>query len=239
MVCAFCKKDKNLCNSHIIPEFLWGPLYDTKHRTNEVSVEKEKLKLIQKGLREKLLCKACEGRLSRLEGDFNLKWKEVCPDSVTDDHFIIKGLNYSDFKLFLLSILWRASVASRPEFEVLKLGKFEEQVRQMILAGDPGKEDDFGIMAGFFVSPVTRQICKGIVAMSSPFTLDGHEGYAFIFGGVRWQFIVSDDPSRNQIPYSLKEDGTLVLLCTMMDEYPPIMDVMQSRRKKGWDTRQR
>ena len=32
MSCRLCKNDEPLQNSHVIPEFLYGPSYDEKHR---------------------------------------------------------------------------------------------------------------------------------------------------------------------------------------------------------------
>ncbi len=66
-VCKLCRKSAKLSFSHILPEFLFAPIYDDLHRTMLVS-SSEKEKLVQKGVREYLLCQECETKLSRYEG---------------------------------------------------------------------------------------------------------------------------------------------------------------------------
>jgi hypothetical protein len=47
-------------------------------------------------------------------------------------------------KLFQLSILWRASVAKGDFFSKVKLKpRHEEEIRKMLLNGEPGKEDRY------------------------------------------------------------------------------------------------
>jgi hypothetical protein len=41
---------------------------------------------------------------------------------------VIRGLDYSTFKLFHLSVLWRASVSSGPDFASVRLGVHEERI---------------------------------------------------------------------------------------------------------------
>ena len=70
MKCALCNEDKKLSNSHIIPEFIYAHsgIYDDKHRYNVLSSDAEQSnKFEQKGVREKLLCKDCEAKLSDYE----------------------------------------------------------------------------------------------------------------------------------------------------------------------------
>lgn len=56
------------------------------------------------------------------------------------------SVDYSKFKLFILSIMWRASASDRPECASVKLGQFQEPIRQMIKSGDPGPADRFPIV---------------------------------------------------------------------------------------------
>lgn len=58
--CRLCLQIKDLRRSHIIPEFIYKPLYSSEH--NRVIEIKEGLVpgLMQKGYREELLCQDCE-----------------------------------------------------------------------------------------------------------------------------------------------------------------------------------
>jgi hypothetical protein len=47
----------------------------------------------------------------------------------------ISGLNYEQFKLFQLSVLWRAGVSSHQFFDKVKLGQHAEELRLLSLPG--------------------------------------------------------------------------------------------------------
>src|SRR6266849_5839504 len=111
-ICKLCREDKPLCSSHIIPEFLYRPLYDDNHRAIEVSLIPKKAHLLQKGYREPLLCFECEQRINKYEVYFRDIWyeKKKLPPVVMRQYVEINGIDYTLFKLFHLSIVWRASV---------------------------------------------------------------------------------------------------------------------------------
>jgi hypothetical protein len=53
-----------------------------------------------------------------------------------DNHksgFVIKSYDYKIFKLFVLSLLWRASVSNRDSFALAKLGPYEDKLRLILL----------------------------------------------------------------------------------------------------------
>ena len=68
-VCALCKANGDLQNSHIIPEFFYKLVYDQQPRRFQVvsAQVSEREYFEQKGLRDRLLCRGCEQRLSKWE----------------------------------------------------------------------------------------------------------------------------------------------------------------------------
>jgi hypothetical protein len=152
-VFSLCNKAGELRNSHILPEFLYKKLYDEKHRT--LIISKEKNKVIQKGIRERLLCRDCETQFSRYE-----KYaKEVIlriPSFSRDKSGKIlyaENINYSLFKLFQLSILWRASIAKSPMFSQVSLGPHEDIIREMLQTENPGTRYDYGCAMSIVLYP--------------------------------------------------------------------------------------
>ncbi len=77
MPCRLCLRDRPLRNSHIASEFLYRELYDEKHRAFQADALKGGApSLIQKGLREPLLCTDCERDLNdRFEKPFLTAWR--------------------------------------------------------------------------------------------------------------------------------------------------------------------
>ena len=69
-ICKLCLQEKELCESHIIPKFVYRPVNDEKRR--EVVISENKYSIVQNGVKIPLLCKECEGKLSNYE--MELKW---------------------------------------------------------------------------------------------------------------------------------------------------------------------
>ena len=113
MKCKLCHFEKKLCQSHIIPESAYGSLYDDKHRFKEVSNIQKKLTIHQKGLRECLLCDECEQRLNKYDSYFADLWYQnnAAPSNADQELICISDIEYHRFKLFHMSVLWRAGVA--------------------------------------------------------------------------------------------------------------------------------
>ena len=144
-ICRLCRKLATLRHSHILPEFFYSSVYDDLHRTMLVS-SSEKEKLIQKGVREYLLCQECETKLSRYEG-YAIKVIQNIQNFEHDSNgsFIFSNdIDYKPLKLFQLSILWRGSVSTNQMFANVNLGKHEERVRMMLAQENPGKAADYG-----------------------------------------------------------------------------------------------
>jgi len=140
-ICKLCKKEAVLRYSHILPEFFYLPLYDKQHRTVSVQSD-QKEKLVQKGIREYLLCQECETRFSRYENYAATLIKKI-PTFLKDKSGLFVGSNgvdYEKFKLFQLSMLWRASVSQTKMFANVKLGNnHEERIRRILNDENPGK----------------------------------------------------------------------------------------------------
>lgn len=146
MACYLCLKDKELRNSHVIPEFVYKELYGSKHKFHVLSTLKNRPRpMEQKGIREKLLCNECEGKL--------LLWEKYAREILLGgagvtvqrdgELLILSGLDYDKFKLFQLSILWRASVSTHPMFSKVNLGPHEERIRKFVDSKNPGRYTDY------------------------------------------------------------------------------------------------
>ncbi len=140
MKCRLCKSNKELKDSHIISEAFYSSLYDTKHRALPVHLEKNKLELIQKGLRERLLCACCELKISKWENILkkdlvdigNLESKFLKIKRINKGFIKVEKIRYKEFKLAVLSILWRMSVSSNDYFKSYSLGPYEEKIRVIL-----------------------------------------------------------------------------------------------------------
>lgn len=142
MNCRLCLQSNPLCDSHLFPEFLYQELYDAKHRFLACGdLSKGKVRLSQKGYREKLLCRDCEARINVFETHSHRFFSAPLPPPSPHDPRVreFPHIDYSRLKLFLLSVLWRASVSSHPFFTGTRLTDGEkEDIRSSIIAGNAG-----------------------------------------------------------------------------------------------------
>jgi hypothetical protein len=232
-VCRLCLRKTSLCASHIIPEFLWKHTYDDKHRVEEMGPEKRKAPWLQKGLRERLLCSPCEQYLNRFETYFNNVWfaRGLPAPKISGPAICIRGFDYVAFRLFHLSVLWRASIASLPQFASISLSD-EDSIRKMILRGQPGVPGQYGILANALVDPTTDQVLHGIVTSPSrTIAVDGkHVGYDFIFGGCLWRYLSDVGCATKSQSIIFQSDGALTVIRFPVTECEAIMTLMSPGR---------
>lgn len=144
---------------------MYADIYDEHHKLNKfapaeyVSGNRRIQRPASGEYEAEILCRDCDGDLIggyETYGRLALYAEEnQAQDGPIPEHGVtetgipvtrITNLDYQKFKLFLLSILWRASISSRGFFRDVNLGPYEERIRTMILEGDPGRAEDFPIL---------------------------------------------------------------------------------------------
>jgi hypothetical protein len=235
MPCKLCSKDEPLKKSHIIPEFLYSALYDDKHRFHEIHVDLDtKNRFSQQGVREPLLCDSCEQHFSKFERYASLVLNSGFELTVRRIEGILhfEGVEYNQFKLFALSILWRASVSTLDFFEEVNLGSHEEIIREMLLSGESCKESDYP----FLLSPILHEneIQEALIVKPTLSAVEKNDAYRFVFGGIAWVFIIS----ANQVPEvvvqaSISESGVLKMLPWQMTKMGFLVGMAKDMVKNG------
>lgn len=161
-ICKLCLKEKELIKrSHLFPNFMYKGIADSKNRIFEISSsEPFRKKPVQSGAYEEyILCSDCDNNiLSKLERYANnqlysqpYRTENENFEQVTNIHGInairCKNIDYITFKLFLQSLIWRASVSKHNLFGNFKLtAEQEEQLRHSIYNSTPLEEDDYACL---------------------------------------------------------------------------------------------
>ena len=234
--CRLCLKKSQLNNSHIIPEYFYNPMYDSKHRFFKLSLEPDKKnEFLQKGLREYLLCNSCEQHLNEYEKYANRVMFYEPPKVINQNSkiVIVEGINYKLMKLFQLSILWRASISSLPSFQEVKLGPHQERIRKMILNNNPGKHIDYGcLQTAIFMEE--KKLANGLLMAPELIRVEGYRIYRFVFGGIMWLFYVSSHNDKFKLKNMfLQENGTLTITKYPFEEIKYLMDFGMDLHKQG------
>ncbi|MEL6769914.1 MAG: hypothetical protein AAFP18_02485 [Bacteroidota bacterium] len=212
--CALCHQVRELHDSHIIPEFFYKPLYDSKGRVFDMSTVEttgRPFGIEQKGLREYLLCGYCESKLSR--------WETVAATLFRSGQLnvpagqplhTLTGLDYHNLRLFFLSILWRSSVSSLPFFKHVSLGPHEERIRVMLLDEEREPFWKYGCVLQDIASdsPEERLALIGPVASKAGSAWN----YFYVIDGFLWHYIMAShsvDQAANAL--MLQSNGSLTI----------------------------
>ena len=154
--CKLCLEIKDLCTgSHIIPQFLYKILAGNNNLL--VFLDSTRAQFRYSGEWEgNILCEHCEIKIIGKLDDYAAKFlHDEFPEKMNRrieiidgaEHMIIENdpnYDYKKYRLFLLSLLWRASISSRPFFSQVKLSnEVEDDLRKMILKDEPGELDQY------------------------------------------------------------------------------------------------
>jgi hypothetical protein len=216
MACALCRQQRELRNSHIIPEFMYGSLYDEIHRFHVLSVEPTKPnRFLQKGLRQPLLCGPCEQRVGTFEryvsllmgGGLELEYE------TNRRQVLVRGVDYKAVRMFQLSILWRAGVSSLPFFSHVALGPHQETLRVLIDTDDSGTPWRYSCL--MFTLIHEGRIQEDVIMQPAMIRVDSVSACRFVFGGHVWVYLVANHrtPSDRE-RFGVQPSGELTIYVT-------------------------
>lgn len=236
MTCALCLEEKPLRNSHILPEFVYVPLYDENHRTNVLTTtEGEKNTIAQKGLRERLLCSDCEQKLGKLEryASLVINGGATGVSGERKGEFVhIAGVDYTKFKLFLLSLVWRASVSQLTFFSQVDLGPHQEIIRQMLWEEIAGLPEIYpALIFGLTMEPGE---IPGVLIQPTRTRSFGHTTYHLVVPGLKIVFFISSHSLPKPLQtVILQSNGTLILKLVKIVDLPALRDFMEKFDQQG------
>lgn len=227
MKCKLCLQEKKLCKrSHIIPNFTYKRelFNDSKNNGRAVSFDMKsgKKRNINTGEYESnILCEECDNKIiGNLEDYFSrVIYGGKIKDNIRNriirqqdglEYSLIAGVDYKKVKLFLLSIIWRASVSSRPFFKHVSLGPYENEIRKAIF-------ENKNVSAGFCPCSIFSFKKNFLLEKSFFDPIKSRKGfntvYQFFIGGVQYNFLITKKSSDSLIlELALKEIGELKIV---------------------------
>lgn len=146
---------------------------------------------MQKGIRERPLCKTCETRLSRY-GKY-ARDLLMTPERLVlppPRGQVVNQADYKPFKLFQLSLLWRAHLSKHQLFVEVDLGpRHAERVRTMLDTENPGAAADYPCFLSVLYFGGEQH--AGMMLQAHSGRTEGQRTYRLIFAGFHWMFVVS------------------------------------------------
>ncbi len=225
--CKLCLGNDRLRRSHVLSEFVYRDLYDEYHRFYDLATaDGNDILFQQKCLRETLFCERCETQLSIYETYVAPLLRRPGGLAISSSREeIVNKVDYEKFKLFQLSILWRAHIAEHPLFRKVDVGsKHGENLRKMLLVGDPGESHEYGCLMA--AANIDDRPMADFIGPSIHLKKDGHHHYALIFAGFVWSFIVSShSQTYSKSRFCLQRDGSLILFPFDMSKSPGFLKI--------------
>lgn len=232
--CALCQREEKLCKSHILSRFLVKGTYEEEGFAAVKSAIPGQPSYNSQGLGhwERLLCRKCEDRFGVWEDysrDMLNDTPRECPPELPGCT-VLRGIDYAKFKLFQMSLLWRVSVCRQSFYSRVSLGPIEEELRVMLLGGDPGKPWQFGC----FMTAVLMPDGSKAEALVEPVAgrVNGYWKVKFVAGGYAWVFSVSRRPHSLGATLHLQESGVLIMAVRDLLELGTIAELADRVIKK-------
>ncbi|KIA95618.1 hypothetical protein B8T70_04905 [Flavobacterium sp. AJR] len=210
-ICKLCKKDKKLIDAHIIPKFMFKGMKDENNSFYEVVYNLDENKTATKKTQKEdfdknILCSDCDNGIlgafyesyavkslygTDLTEDISPKCENYINPDDGAEYSICKNIDYKKMKLFLLSILWRASITNRPLFKEISLGKkHEERIRKIIYEGIDIDELEYPINILSFMR--TENDLRNLISQPKRIkTKSGLNGYLFLIDSLQFIFYVN------------------------------------------------
>ena len=157
-----------------------------------------KVKKMQIGYRERLLCSECERLLSTYESKFNQVWMETIPTDFShlrtkplEDIIHVEVPDYASFKLFHLSVFWRAAVSTGFKIGDISLGPYEERIAALLRQGDPGQPGDFPFTGVLSLDDQRRPVPTVSQLARGEGRFEGRHYYMMSYAFCDWTFVVA------------------------------------------------
>jgi len=215
-----CEQDKNLVDSHIIPKSFYKYLYP------EEKIEGKSLEMVDGrsgitkrsriGPYEKLLCSECDGAIGRYDDYAKTIFLDSTPKNCpgANNAFLFEGIEYLNFKLFIVSLLWRASISSLDIFSRISLGPYEKILQTMLKEQNPGSPEDFPIVVSKHDPGKLGDVANKNIQDPIKTRIDNINFYLF-FLPRGYQVFIKVDSQKLPDSFSglcLKNDGKLIVL---------------------------
>jgi hypothetical protein len=177
----------NLIDAHIIPKgfarFIRGDQHNMTLTLENVARAKKQLGYSDKGI----LCADCDHKLGELYDDYAINVCRSFQEKHTvlrDNVFELSGVDGDRFARFVLSILWRGSISSLPDYGSVKLGKYENIARDILFGAKPlSSLTDYQVLIARYKSRYFDPIKFYSIPVEAPF--NGMHSYGFGLAGFR------------------------------------------------------
>lgn len=249
--CNLCGSYDELKDSHIMPRSIFKSLKKKNGQLTKVTcLPNTPLTKENTDLKEPLLCQDCEQLLSTNYEQYGTRlFKDTRKVTKKETHIEFSDFNYPQYYLYLLSILWRASISTLDEFSEVSLpSELSEILRYCVKNNTIQINNDLRIDNFFRVSvfrlidstnSLTDEIIKGILTtIIHSKNNSGETEFYFSTDGflIKYVFTVGKDEvdSRTTRNFGQLENKTVIkILKKEISDFPELTILVKMLIKKA------
>ena len=220
--CKFCRKIKELVDSHVIPRALHKDAQGDDEPINIYSTSRSRGKRSPTGVYGRFLCHDCEesvGKDDQYGVEFVRKYKDGCTGEPLEGSFknglIAHHVCYTRLKLWVMSMLWRADGCDHEVFKRVDLGeKWRGRLACSLRLRDPGCADYFAVTATLFDEKDDKEdYGRGFMADPHFERYAGVNWYRFYVNGGFTFFVKVDQRKQREwlVPLTLRQGQPFVV----------------------------
>jgi hypothetical protein len=193
MTCSLCNLQCKFAKSHVIPEAFWRELRDGNHVPLLISSSEGSFpKRSPIGVYDQtILCEVCETIFNKMDDygiEILLKRRKELFNQVSHEGELVGWksnlVDQHRLLVFLVGILWRASVSTHIFFKRVNLGPLELLARKVVMNQEEAVPAEFGaVLSQWRTNDEHRSLTKGLM---DPFKEKWGDAtaYRFYFGEV-------------------------------------------------------
>ena len=224
-ICKLCDRERELIQSHIIPDWAYGPAMANTGYALKIGFGMSAKGLpVETGVFDKgLNCAACEKHFDNPERYakaflLDTDWASPAfrhPDAPDQAHLLIAA-DATLLWRFFVGLLWKMSATNRHEFQSVSLGPVEKEARAIVVSGGSVFSKRFCVIMSRFNGPLASHPVidpRRAVVAPSGCRLGGVRCVRSFFAGMT-SFIKTDQQSfpREMDQFALHRGGPVVVL---------------------------
>lgn len=238
--CPLCAQNKKLVVSHVIPNTFFKRLKKSRGTAIQSDVRlSTPIISVQESWCEESLCLECEMLINEFDAyvaafTYNPVRVGVQVDRSRSTQRVYSNLNYKKFRLFQLSLLFRASVSKHTAFSHIKLSEEDfDRVRFALLNTEPISDKTLGCRMTLIWNPVRNTPFKDVVSVPVSDLYPYKAIIYFVFGSFGWEFhLPRFGVKQAQEGFYVKPNGILRVPIVDFDNYVPLRLQNESIAKK-------
>jgi hypothetical protein len=243
--CKLCGSSSELRESHIIPRAIFRGLKRSSGQLARAdTLEASELEIGNADPKEKLLCHNCEQFLSKKYEQYGVRlFKNPRGVVKGDKHIELSNFDYEIFYLYLISILWRASISTLHEYSEVDLPEELEGILRKCINEQSVRLSDTLSIDNFFRVSVYRlidstgtlndKIIKGLLSTFIQTVNEKDETvFYFVTDGflIKYVYTVGENEFHSQNTTNhgqLEKNKTIKILKAEVTSYPELVDLIR------------